>query len=66
MPLDVLHVIGFKGPIVRLMKMDQNGHDFTWAQLPLPFTLPPGCQLVGFPLGFKAEPKIIDITEQFK
>jgi hypothetical protein len=66
MYLDMLQVIGFKGPILGLMKMDQNGHDCTWAQLPLPCTLPPGYKLVGFPMGCELLPKIIDRTKQLE
>jgi hypothetical protein len=48
------------------MKMDQNGHDLAWPQLPWALALFALGNLAGFELWLKAEQKIIDITEQFE
>jgi len=62
---DVLDVIVLEGAIVRLMKMDQNGHHFTQAQAGL------GTSFASSHLGprrllAKLLAEIIDIAEQFQ
>jgi hypothetical protein len=60
MNLDMLNVIGFKSTRVRLVKMNEDRHDFARAQLSCSLTLPPYCHLRSFPGWRKAKPKIIE------
>lgn len=64
--LYMLHVVRFKGAVVRLMEMDQNRYVFTWTQLSSSQTVLPCGKLHGFPMGSKLQPKIIDSTKQFE
>jgi hypothetical protein len=45
------------------MKMNQYGHDLTWAKLTGTLSLLACCQVLCFPLRPKAEHEIIDITK---
>lgn len=63
MHLDMLRVIGFKSTIVRLMKVNENGHHLTWAQLAFALSPLAGLQLSRFPWWLKAEPQVIDSTK---
>jgi len=65
--LDMLSVVALEVPIVGLMKMDQDGHDFTQTQTALPLAeLDAAAQQMGLPLGLEFKTEIIDITEQFE
>src|SRR5215831_763088 len=66
MHLNMFGVIGFERPIVRLMKMDENRHHLTWAQLACALSLLASLHLPGFPLRCKAEQEVVDITKQFE
>src|SRR5262249_6183237 len=66
MNLNMLLVIGFECPIMRLVKMDQNRHDLACSQLPRTFSLLACFQLARPPLRSKAHHKIIDSTKQFQ
>ena len=66
MDLNVFGVIGFERPRVRLVKMDENRHHLTWAELAWTLPLFSGFQSAHFPLWCKAKPKIIDITKQWQ
>lgn len=45
------------------MKMHENRHHLAWIELAWTFSLQALLQLAGFPLWFKAQEKVIDITE---
>ena len=64
---DVLDVERFEIPIVRLMKVNQEGHDFAFRELAaaLAFDLP-AVQQGLFPQGSKPQPEIIDTAKQFE
>ena len=64
---DVLGVESFEIPIMGLMEVNQNGHDFTRRELPSPVALDLACLEQGLiPGGSKGLPKIIDMTKQFE
>src|SRR5579875_151038 len=63
MYLHILRVIGFKRSIVRLVKVNQNGHHFAGPKLAGPLTLFAHRELTRFHLRQKAEHEIIDSTE---
>jgi hypothetical protein len=62
--VNVLQVVGFEVTVTRLMKMDENSHDFTVAQFAtaLALTATAG-QLIVLPVGCKKLAEIIDMTE---
>jgi hypothetical protein len=64
--LDMLGVIRLKGPIVRLVKMVQNRHHLTWAELTRTRSLLASSQSASFPVRLKAQQEVIDITKQFE
>jgi hypothetical protein len=64
--LDMLGVIRLEGPIMRLMKMDQNRYHLTWAELTRAFSLFASLQPAGFPVRLKAQQEVIDSTKQFE
>lgn len=66
MHLNIFSVIRFERPIVRLVKMDENGHHLAWEDAACSLSLLASCQLDGFPLQRKAEHEIIDSTKQFE
>jgi hypothetical protein len=45
------------------MKVNENGHHLTWAQLAFALAPLAGLQWSRFPLWLKAEPKVIDSTK---
>jgi hypothetical protein len=47
------------------MKVNENGHHLTWAQLACTLSLLACCKWHGFQVRCKAEHEIIDITKQF-
>jgi hypothetical protein len=52
--------------ILRLMKMDQDGHNFALAQVGCATTAGTSGKLLLLPTGRKSLPEIIDSTEQFQ
>src|SRR5581483_10904859 len=66
MNLNMFGVIGFKGAIVRLVKVHENRHHLTWAELACALALLACCELHGFQVRRKAYHKIIDITKHFE
>jgi hypothetical protein len=64
--LDMFRVVGFKGPIVRLVKMNENRHHLTWPELACSLSLLACRQLSSFPLWSKVEHEIIDSAKQFE
>jgi hypothetical protein len=61
----MLRIEGFEIPIVGLMELDQDGHNFTCRELaaPLAFDLP--CRKQGLmPARSECVPKIVDSTKQ--
>jgi hypothetical protein len=66
MDLHLFSVIGFERAIVRLVKMNQNSHHFTWMQLASPHPLLAALHQAFPPLRFKTEPEIIDSAKQFE
>jgi hypothetical protein len=64
---DVLRVVGFAVPIVRLVKLNQDRHDCAFDQVAAAHSLDlPAVQQPLAPGGGKRIPKIIYITKQFK
>jgi hypothetical protein len=64
---NVLSIERFEIPIMGLMEVNQNGHDFTPRELPSPVTLDLACLEQGLiPGRSKGLPKIIDMTKQFE
>lgn len=66
MGLDMLDVVRLESPIVRLVKMDQNRHHLTWAELTRARSLLASLHSAGFPVRLKAQQKVIDITKHFE
>jgi hypothetical protein len=66
MDLDVLRVIGLKGAILRLVKVNANGHHLTRTELACALSLLPCCELDGLQVRREAEHEIIDRTKQFE
>ena len=62
----MFRVIRFECSIMRLVKMDENGHHLTWAKLARPLSLLARGELDGFQLRRKADHKIIDSTKQLQ
>jgi hypothetical protein len=52
--------------ILRLMKVDQDGHNFALAQVGCATTAGTSGTLLLLPTGRKSLPEIIDSTEQFQ
>jgi hypothetical protein len=65
--LNIAGVVGFAIPVARLVKMDDQRHDLTLAQLlASPSLAQSACQQFLFPLGRKSLPEIIDMAEQLQ
>src|SRR5258708_33219122 len=61
--IHAIYQIRLKCSIVRLMKMNQYGHDLTWVKWTGTLSLLGCCQLLCFPLRPQAEHEIICITQ---
>ncbi len=60
MHLDMFRVVRLEGSIVRSVKMDENRHHLTRAELTCTLSLFACCEATSFPLRLKVEPKIIE------
>jgi hypothetical protein len=63
---NLAEIIRRESAILRVMKMDQDGHDFALAQVGRATTVSTSGQLLLLPTRSKSLPEVIDSTEQFE